>query len=69
MLKFKYNVDAGSFMSIKEFEAYLDRMGNAGYELVSYKQVDRAYLMFAHNLHPRKNLLYFETCWKKECTK
>lgn len=34
MLKFKYIIDSGNFSSIEEFQAYLNRMGAKGCELV-----------------------------------
>ena len=37
MLKFKYSIDAGNFSSIEEFQAYLNRMGAKGYELVQWQ--------------------------------
>lgn len=39
MLKFKYEVKAISFPDIKAFQAYLNEMGNKGYELIQWQQV------------------------------
>lgn len=36
MLKYKYIIDSGNFSSIEEFQAYLNRMGKKGYELVQW---------------------------------
>lgn len=66
MLKFKYIINAGAFVSIKEFQAYLNRMGAKGYELVSYRQVDKLYLLSKHNIGTAYDELYFEVCWKIE---
>lgn len=66
MLKFKYEIDPGAFSSMEAYNAYLNRMGEKGYELVSYMKVDRAYLAFTFDMHPRKGLLYFITNWKIE---
>lgn len=68
MNKFKYIIDAGVFVSIKEFQAYLNRMGDKGYELVSYRQVDKLYLLSKHCIGTAYDELYFEICWKIEET-
>ena len=40
MLKYKYIIDSGNFSSIEEFQAYLNRMGKKGYELVQWRSVN-----------------------------
>lgn len=40
MLKYKYVIDSGNFSSIEEFQAYLNRMGKKGYELVQWQLVN-----------------------------
>lgn len=47
MLKYKYKIDTGEFSSLKEFENYLNRMGDKGYELV---QADTSFIG-SENIH------------------
>lgn len=40
MLKYKYSIDHGDFSSIEDFQEYLNKMGNKGYELVQWRSVN-----------------------------
>lgn len=46
MLKFKYTIDGGNFSSIEEFQAYLNRMGAKGYELVQWQLVNTGFTAY-----------------------
>lgn len=69
MLIFKYIIDHGSFTSLSEFEANLNRLGALGYELIQYKEVDRDYMVSHFNAHPDDGLLHFVITWKIESPK
>lgn len=66
MLKFKYIIDGGNFSSIEEFQAYLNRMGAKGYELVQWKLVNIGFTAFNNQIQPISNVLSILITWKIE---
>ena len=66
MLKFKYIIDGGNFSSIEEFQAYLNRMGAKGYELVQWKLVNTGFTAFNSQIQPISNVLSILITWKIE---
>lgn len=64
MLKFKYIIDSGNFSSIKEFQAYLNRMGAKGYELVQWQSVN--FVNCWGIIQPVSNTLSIFITWKIE---
>lgn len=66
MLKFKYIIDGGNFSSIEEFQAYLNRMGAKGRELVQWKLVNTGFMAFNNQIQPISNVLSMLITWKIE---
>ena len=64
MLKFKYSIDAGNFSSIEEFQAYLNRMGKKGYELVQWQLVN--FVNCCSTIQPTSDTLSILITWKIE---
>ena len=64
MLKFKYSIDDGNFSSIEEFQAYLDRMGAKGYELVQWQFVN--FVNCCSKIQPTSDTLSILITWKIE---
>lgn len=64
MLKFKYIIDSGNFSSIEEFQAYLNRMGAKGYELVQWRSVN--FVNCWGTIQPISNTLSILITWKIE---
>ena len=64
MLKFKYIIDSGNFSSIEEFQAYLNRMGKNGYELVQWQLVN--FVNCLTKIQPISNVLSILITWKIE---
>lgn len=66
MLKFKYIIDGGNFSSIEEFQAYLNRMGAKGYELVQWQLVNTSFMALNSIIQPVSNTLSIFITWKIE---
>lgn len=66
MLKFKYTIDGGNFSSIEEFQAYLNRMGAKGYELVQWQLVNTGLMDYNNQIQPISNVLSILITWKIE---
>ena len=64
MLKFKYSIDGGNFSSIEEFQAYLNRMGAKGYELVQWQLVN--FVNCCIKIQPTSDTLSILITWKIE---
>lgn len=64
MLKYKYVIDSGNFSSIEEFQAYLNRMGKKGYELVQWQLVD--FVNCCIRIQPTSDTLSILITWKIE---
>ena len=64
MLKYKYIIDSGNFSSIEEFQAYLNRMGKKGYELVQWQLVN--FVNCLTKIQPTSNTLSMLITWKIE---
>lgn len=64
MLKFKYIADSGNFSSIEEFQAYLNRMGKKGYELVQWQLVN--FVNCCITIQPTSDTLSILITWKIE---
>lgn len=64
MLKFKYVIDGGNFSGIEEFQAYLNRMGAKGYELVQWQLVN--FVNCCSTIQPTSNTLSILITWKIE---
>ena len=64
MLKFKYSIDGGNFSSIEEFQAYLNRMGAKGYELVQWQLVN--FVNCCSTIQPTSDTLSILITWKIE---
>ena len=64
MLKYKYIIDSGNFSSIEEFQAYLNRMGKKGYELVQWQLVN--FVNCCSTIQPTSNTLSILITWKIE---
>lgn len=64
MLKYKYIIDSGNFSSIEEFQAYLNRMGAKGYELVQWQLVN--FVNCCSTIQPTSNTLSILITWKIE---
>lgn len=64
MLKYKYVIDSGNFSSIEEFQAYLNRMGKKGYELVQWQLVN--FVNCRIKIQPTSNTLSILITWKTE---
>lgn len=66
MLKFKYIIDGGNFSSMEEFQAYLNRMGAKGYELVQWQLVNTGFMTYNNQIQPISNVLSILITWKIE---
>lgn len=64
MLKFKYIIDSRNFSSIEEFQAYLNRNGAKGYELVQWQLVN--FVNCCIKIQPISNVLSILITWKIE---
>lgn len=64
MLKYKYVIDSGNFSSIEAFQAYLDRMGKKGYELVQWQLVN--FVNCLSKIQPTSDTLSIIITWKIE---
>ena len=64
MLKFKYIIDGVNFSSMEEFQAYLNRMGAKGYELVQWQFVNS--VNCCSKIQPTSNTLSILITWKIE---
>lgn len=64
MLKFKYIIDSGNFSNIEAFQAYLNRMGKKGYELVQWRVVN--FINSCITIQPISNTLSIIITWKIE---
>lgn len=64
MLKYKYVIDSGNFSSIEEFQAYLNRMGKKGYELVQWQLVN--FVNCCIKIQPTSDTLSILITWKIE---
>ena len=64
MLKYKYIIDSGNFSSIEEFQAYLNRMGKKGYELVQWQLVN--FVNCCSKIQPTSDTLSILITWKIE---
>ena len=64
MLKYKYVIDSGNFSSIEEFQAYLNRMGAKGYELVQWQLVN--FVNCCSKIQPTSDTLSILITWKIE---
>ena len=66
MLKFKYIIDGGNFSSMEEFQAYLNRMGAKGYELVQWQLINTSFMAYNNQIQPISNVLSILITWKIE---
>lgn len=66
MLKFKYIIDGGNFSSIEEFQAYLNRMGAKGYELIQWNLVNTGFMACNSQIQPISDVLSILITWKIE---
>lgn len=64
MLKFKYIIDSRNFSSIEEFQAYLNRNGTKGYELVQWQLVN--FVNCCIKIQPTSDTLSILITWKIE---
>ena len=64
MLKFKYVIDSRNFSSIEEFQAYLNRNGTKGYELVQWQLVN--FVNCCSKIQPTSDTLSILITWKIE---
>lgn len=64
MLKYKYVIDSGNFSSIEEFQAYLNRMGAKGYELVQWQVIN--FINCCSTIQPTSDTLSILITWKIE---
>ena len=64
MLKYKYIIGSGNFSSIEEFQAYLNRMGKKGYELVQWQLVN--FVNCCSKIQPTSDTLSILITWKIE---
>lgn len=64
MLKFKYIIDSRNFSSIEEFQAYLNRNGAKGYELVQWQLVN--FVNCCSKIQPTSDTLSILITWKIE---
>lgn len=64
MLKYKYVIDSGNFSSIEEFQAYLNRIGKKGYELVQWQLVN--FVNCCIKIQPTSDTLSILITWKIE---
>lgn len=66
MLKYKYVIDSGNFSNIEAFQAYLNRMGKKGYELVQWQLVNTSFMALNSIIQPVGNTLSIFITWKIE---
>lgn len=66
MLKYKYIIDSGNFSNIEAFQAYLNRMGKKGYELVQWQLVNASFMALNSTIQPVSNTLSIFITWKIE---
>ncbi len=66
MLKYKYLIDAGNFTNITEFQAYLNRMGKKGYELIQWQLCDINTMSLEYRSQPVNGILSVLITWKIE---
>jgi hypothetical protein len=66
MLKYKYVIDNGNFSNIEAFQAYLNRMGKKGYELVQWQLVNTSFMALNSIIQPVGNTLSIFITWKIE---
>lgn len=66
MRKFKYIIDGGNFSSMEEFQAYLNRMGAKGYELVQWQLINTGFTVYNNQIQPISNVLSILITWKIE---
>lgn len=66
MLKYKYVIDSGNFSNIEAFQAYLNRMGKKGYELVQWQLVNTSFMALNSIIQPVGNALSIFITWKIE---
>ena len=66
MLKYKYIIDSGNFSSIEAFQAYLDRMGKKGYELIQWQLVNTSFMALNSKIQPTSDTLSILITWKIE---
>lgn len=66
MLKYKYVIDSGNFSGIEEFQAYLNRMGKKGYELVQWQLVNTGFMACNNQIQPTSDTLSILITWKIE---
>lgn len=66
MLKYKYIIDSGNFSNIEAFQAYLNRMGKKGYELVQWQLVNASFMALNSIIQPVSNTLSIFITWKIE---
>lgn len=66
MLKFKYIIDSRNFSSIEEFQAYLNRNGAKGYELVQWQLVNTSFVACNSTIQPTSDTLPILITWKIE---
>lgn len=64
MLKYKYIIDGGNFSGIEEFQAYLNRMGAKGYELVQWQVIN--FINCCSTIQPTSDTLSIFIAWKIE---
>ena len=64
MLKYKYIIDSGNFSSIEECQAYFNRMGKKGYELVQWQLVN--FVNCLTKIQPTSDTLSILITWKIE---
>lgn len=64
MLKFKYVIDSRNFSSIEEFQAYLNRNGAKGCELVQWQLVN--FVNCRIKIQPTSDTLSILITWKIE---
>lgn len=62
----KYIIDCGNFSNIEAFQAYLDRMGKKGYELVQWQLVNASFMALNSIIQPVGNTLSIFITWKIE---
>lgn len=66
MLKFKYKIEAHNFSDLSAFEAYINGMGEQGYELVQWQIVDTSFMLFHSQVQPVHGALSVLIIWKIE---
>ena len=66
MLKFKYKVEAHNFADMNAFEAFLNKKGDEGYELIQWQVVDTSFMLFHSQVQPVHGALSVLITWKIE---